>query len=260
MFDVIGKLFKKKKTTSDYNNIAKTAVSTELQFELDVVKDSKNLIGELVILADIMDGTIYHSRFTEVLEITKKIHERFIDENIPKQKLAQMHLNYTRNFIDTYKDLSKSIMVEEIKLVKEVVEEKVYTIFDASEICRGTQIDFVLGKLGMKKLESHPSISVYDKESGRTKGQNYFHNQLMKKFIPPDLYRRSDIKESNYIGESGKFAVCRKSRCGDYLFLISLSSDKLIYGIDISKEGILGLLNDKSPKEDILDRVLLTIK
>lgn len=250
MFGFIKKLIgsSDKKDETNYQEKYVEVVNAELKFEMDTVTDSKNKIDELQKLCDLVKYTKYHEKFKEVLDITSKIHNKYINENLPKIKLAQFHIYYTNTFISTYTELTKSLRVEDIKAVKQVVSNEPiikYTHAAIEEKTLEQIIALYVEKLGLKKIIIPKNLNKMDDSARMTNGQKFLQHCVLRDNVSSGNKLYYKIREGVFVGESDKYAVVY---CNNYtdkkLFFINQSAKDDVYIMDFHKNDIYDFLND----------------
>lgn len=260
MFGFIKKLIggKKEPDTTDYHEREKESLEIELKFEMDTVVDSKAKIDELEKLCELVKNTKYHDKFKKVLDITSSVHNKFINDNIPKIKLAQFHIYYTNTFIDTYSDLTKELRVDEIEAIKKVEEPAKPVILYSTDVIKDMKtvdiIELVVKKFGLKKLSIPKDLEKYDGGSSMNNGDKYLRYSILEKNVTSDYHFRNKIKDGKFIGECDKYAVVYHNYYSSRkLFFINQNSRADdIYVINFTDLDIYELLNDISEKGYVL--------
>ncbi len=253
MFGFIKKLIGVKNQPDETNLREKIeeSLNVELKFEMGTVIDSKNKIDELKKLCDLVKNTKYHEKFKKVLDITSSVHDKFINDNIPKIKLAQFHIYYTNTFIDTYTELTKELRVDEIETLKKVDDPAKPVILYSTDTIRDMDIveiiKLVIVKFGFKKMVIPKDLKKH--ESGSSNGDKYLRNSILVENVSDAYKLRHKIKDGEFIGECDKYAIVYH---GYYvtrkLFFINQSMVDDIYDVDFTDIGLYEILNDPSDK------------
>jgi hypothetical protein len=264
MFGFIKKLIgsNKEPDTTNYQEKIKETLGEEMKFEMDTVVDSKNKIDELKKLCDLVKNTKYHQQFQKVLDITSSIHDKFINENLPKLKLAQFHIYYTDTFIDTYTALTKELRKDEIETIKNVNEPKVPEILYSTDTIKDMQtidtIKIVIEKFGLKKLNVPKDLDKYDSGSRYSNGEKYLYNSILVENVPTNYPLYSKIKDGKFIGECDKYAVVfHNYYVTRKLFFINQSKKGDIYVVDYTDIDVYELLNNQAKKGYVLSNYKL---
>lgn len=85
---------------------------------MNIISESQDNIKKIHELCKLSDKTIYKEKFDKVLELTRKIHDKIIeDDKVSKNKLEQFHMYYTDEFINTFDEALNDLKPKvEVKL------------------------------------------------------------------------------------------------------------------------------------------------